>query len=291
MGRLRKTDTDTVIETLDTTQNTTESEATEMNTHLTFTDKLKKLYELASKQFPVEEHRYKPYSFSRTRDGAWVAFYIDVRKAMERFQSLMANLGLLYAFTLEPVSRDGEYSVKIALTITDADTFQSIHIEEFGWSEVQTEAWKSATTDAYRRVLSAIGIGRYLYSLPRIFISGNFEHGKMEWDFNPLEVLKEVLENPISNTTIFRTKRSGSDNSNGRRNDSLEKWVKVYGCDDEEDLLRFVRSNFNLRSSEKQIKAFLSLTEPEDWGNEDDGYDFTDTDIKRTLDDKLGSRR
>ncbi|MEM4168069.1 MAG: Rad52/Rad22 family DNA repair protein [Candidatus Caldarchaeum sp.] len=251
------------------------------------TEQHKSLIEKLSKPFDVKQHSYKPIAF--TKNGAWVAFYIDLRRMVERLEEAV-GLRFQWRVYFHSEAKDG-YNVKATLTLF-LDDGEPFVVEDYGYAPQESaEGVKSATTDALRRVLSHLGIGRYLYHLPRVFIRGERTEGGFKYDVDPLTVLKELLENPPDAEVVFYPPRKNDDADVGRSElTSREKqWLDVLGADEKDDLIATFKQEFPVRRlSDRQVRAFMRLVEPSEEvlsGISENA----DVYIKRILDEKLGA--
>lgn len=250
-----------------------------------------------SQPFPIEAHSYKPISISQ--NGAWMAFYVDLRFIVEKAQKV---LGEKLSWTLTAI--DGN-NVKATLRIRWNDNHEIV-IEDFGYAaDSATEPLKSAATDALRRVFSHLGLGRYLYRLPRIFIRGEKTDYGWKPSVNPLDALQEALNGNYShNDTLFYPPRSAEDTetptSSGSRpaksaskTKNRQEWFRFLGLSDEDgdsELLEAFNMTFPVENySDKQILAFTSLVAPTDevYNNLMTKQNY----LKQVLDEKLGSRK
>ena len=253
-------------------------------------NRLKALLAALSERFPLDSHRWRIIATSRNKNGAWIAFYVDLRRVMERFMLTLAEYGFHAHFNLqirdEGVHANG-YNVQVRLTLLDSQTYDGIlSIEDFGYApEGTSEGYKSAATDAYRRVLSHLGVGRYLYNLPRIYISGDVSQPNPLWDFSPLSCLEKVLamENPDPNQPIFFSRRNeereGGGGSSGGGGGNLPKWADAHNVEPDE-VAGYLKEIYGLRSSVKQIAVYCRITDP------DEG--ITDEAIRKRLDEHFG---
>lgn len=239
-----------------------------------------RIHEQLCRPFPVNEHNYR--IISTTKNGAWVAFYVDLRSMMERLQTVV---GHRFFFSVQPVAFNpadpNGVNVKAILTINIGNTSsEQLTVEDFGYAPPNTaEPLKSATTDALRRVLSHVGIGRYLYRLPRVFIRGRQTEGGFKYDIDPLKVLEKLLKEPTNEKVVFFPERGSSDAH--EEQPTVGEW--------DMDVETFRRTYKVKRSTDKQIRAFMRLVKPTDTEAQEIG-DVEDPDdyIKFTLDRRLG---
>lgn len=250
------------------------------------TEQHKSLIEKLSRPFELKRHSYKPIAF--TKNGAWVAYYVDLRSMVERLEEAV---GLRFQWRISYLSDLKEaYNVKATL-ILNLDDGEPFIVEDYGYAPLESsEGVKSATTDALRRVLSHLGIGRYLYHLPRVFIRGERTESGFKYEVDPLQVLKELLENPTDAPVVFYpSKRSEDADGRGGLTSRERQWLSVLGAEETDDLIETFKQEFPVkRLTEKQIRAFMRLVEPSEevlsnMSEDVDGY------IKRTLDEKIGS--
>lgn len=248
-----------------------------------------RLHEKLTRPFPVEEHRYR--TIAETKNGAWIAYYVDLRSMMERLQT---TIGFRFNIQVTPAGED-ENGVNVKAHLFCAigeDTYDALSVEDFGYApKTVSEPLKSATTDALRRVLSHIGIGRYLYKLPRIFIRGERTENGMKFYANPLDVLRDVLENPPSAQVVFYPKRDEQEEVTKEKKEQKlpNGWAEML---DPSSPIGSFRQLFNTtRSTEKQIMAYMRLVKPN--STEVDALlhaDDPDSEVKRVLDEKLGNQ-
>jgi hypothetical protein len=248
-------------------------------------NKFREIVRLLSEPFPIEAHSYKPIAF--TQKGCWVAYYVDLRRIVERVQQL---LGSAVTWTLEPIPSPKGYTVKATLFIYLGDGVV-ISYEDFGYADDEsTEGYKSAATDALRRVFSHLGLGRYLYHLPKVFITGEKHNGGYRYDVEPLAALEKALH---SNEPVlfFGSNSSESAQSKAQKTDTLnenqKRWIEWNGGTIE-DVVQYIKG-LAPDYTEKQITVFTRLVPP----TEDILEELMDdaNTVRRVLDERLGSRR
>jgi hypothetical protein len=244
----------------------------------------KKIQAELSKPFSPEEHNYRPINI--TKNGAWVAYYVDLRSMMERLQNVVGHHFNFYVFPIEPKTfttdtENAGVNVKAVLSLFIGS--EVLSVEDFGYAQKgSSEPLKSATTDALRRVLSHIGIGRYLYKLPRVFIRGRQTETGFKFDADPIKVLEKLLSNPTNEKVVFYPERGESDGHEeqptvGDWDTDIDGFRKLYGVK---------------QMTDKQIRAFMRLVKPTD--SEAKALEETsdpDSYIKYVLDNKLGGKK
>lgn len=249
-----------------------------------------------SQPLPLEAHRYRPLSV--TQKGAWVAYYIDLRTMIEFAQSV---LGSTLSLVAEPVPSPKGFFVKAQVILRHPEG--EIVYTDMGYAsdDTQGEGYKSATTDAYRRVLSHIGIGRYLYHLPRIFISGEQTTSGFRFTRDPLTVLQDVFERQrsgqVDGVCFYTDQETPTDTPDKEQrrgeNANMKSWYGELGVDNEDDAISSFKSiyaNATSGYSDKQIRAFMLVTPP----NEETTEKLLLGDklfIKQRLDAKLGNKK
>lgn len=244
----------------------------------------KKIQAELSKPFSPEEHNYRPINI--TKNGAWVAYYVDLRSMMERLQNVVGHRFSFYVTHVDPkaFTNDTEnagVNVKAVLSLSiGSEPNEMLSVEDYGYApKGSSEPLKSATTDALRRVLSHIGIGRYLYKLPRVFIRGRQTETGFKFDADPIKVLEKLLSNPTNEKVVFFPERGESDEHEeqptiGDWDTDIDGFRKLYGI---------------RQMTDKQIRAFMRLVRPTDTEakfleetSDPDSY------IKYVLDNRLG---
>lgn len=120
----------------------------------------KEIFEGLSAPFLEEEVEWKAQAISKDKTKALVVPYISARAVMDRLDEVVGPENWSFDFELLP---DG--TVKGKLTVFGVTKCDRGAIE----GEAPT-ATKGSTSDALKRAAVLFGIGRYLYSLPSVWV-------------------------------------------------------------------------------------------------------------------------
>lgn len=101
------------------------------------------------------------------KNGLLVVPYIDARTVINRLNLL--GIGN-YSMTFEPIKIGDKDGVKAKLSIRVGDHW--VHFED-GSEPSDIESFKGAISNAYKRVVTHIGLGMDLYSYPKVTIETN----------------------------------------------------------------------------------------------------------------------
>lgn len=97
-----------------------------------------------------------------TKNGDILALaYIQARDVMNRLDDVVGPGN--WSFDWTPMNADGK-AVKGTLTVL------GVTRSDVGESDKEEEPWKSAVSDALKRVGVQFGIGRFLYELPQVWV-------------------------------------------------------------------------------------------------------------------------
>jgi hypothetical protein len=145
-----------------------------------------------SAPFGAEELEFRAGAVSGTR--ALALPYIQARDVMNRLDTVVGAAGWSYDFDL--LSGDGRM-VRGRLTVLGVTKCDA------GESGGEDEPLKSAVSDALKRAAVHFGIGRYLYSLPKVW--GEYDAQKKRF-VNPQAVAAELgaaVRNPSPQTPPY----------------------------------------------------------------------------------------
>jgi Uncharacterized protein conserved in bacteria len=150
---------------------------------------------------------------------AIVVAYIDARNVMERLD----EVSLTWSDTYREVNLGTKTGIECQLTV-EGLTRSDVGDPE---SDGMDSSLKSAYSDAFKRAAVKFGIGRFLYSLPKMYakVDGNFI------DKSELPRLREVIDNSLYNAGVQKegvTPRVWS-------LDLMEEVIKSGVCDNHED--------------------------------------------------------
>jgi len=249
--------------------------------------KLNELVQVLSKPFAIEEHEYRVVS--QTRNGFWMAYYVDLRKMEERLQSALPA-GSNIRFAVHEIKQIGEavYALgSLRLEIPDDNGITTYEVADAGYATINaSEPPKSAVTDLYRRLLSHFGVGRYLYHLPKIHLAGSNDNGRFVYEADPLDALRhamsvygkermEVLFYPPKKQNEAVTTRSSADA------DIKDEWLDYFGVETKEEAIDAFAEEVGV--TRKQALVYMRNTEP-------DG-EVDKPKVKAFLDKLLGSQK
>jgi len=254
--------------------------------------KLTELVEALSEPFAVEEHEYR--IISQTKSGFWMAYYVDLRKMEERLQKTLP-MGATVVFSIKEIDEIAEavYALgTLKIEIPD-ETWLHYEVTDAGYAPTSSsEPPKSAVTDLYRRLLSHFGIGRYLYHLPKIHLSGKNDGGRIIYDADPLDALRYALsldEKERPEVLFYPLKKQGGDAEKPVTRSSADaeikdEWLDYFGVDTKEEAIdAFVEE---VGVSRKQAVVYMRNTVPE---SAETGIDKQT--VKAFLDKLLGNKR
>jgi hypothetical protein len=256
------------------------------------TTKLGELVETLSKPFAVEEHEYRVVA--QTKSGFWMAYYVDLRKMEERLQSALPA-GSKVIFVVGEIKEIGDavYALgSLRIDIPDGDGVTTYEVADAGYAlNNSAEPPKSAVTDLYRRLLSHFGIGRYLYHLPKIHLSGKNDGGRFIYDADPLDALRHAMsltgkERP--EVFFYPPKKQGDGEVTTTRSSADEnikdEWLDYFGVDSKEEAIdAFVEE---VGVTRKQAVVYMRNVAPE---ASEGGIDKPT--VKAFLDKLLGNRK
>lgn len=111
-----------------------------------------------------------------------IAPYIDARAVMNRLDAAFGPFGWQVRYT--PAQVGGEHGIIASIAIRDPETGEWVEKQD-GSSISDMEPFKGAISGALKRAATAWGIGRELYTYPRILIEG-------EHRYIPFKVLERL---------------------------------------------------------------------------------------------------
>jgi hypothetical protein len=256
------------------------------------TTKLGELVEVLSEPFAVEEHEYRVVA--QTKSGFWMAYYVDLRKMEERLQRVLPA-GSNVVFSIKEIDEVAEavYALgSLRIEIPDGEGKTFYEVTDAGYAVTSSaEPPKSAVTDLYRRLLSHFGIGRYLYHLPKIHLSGKNDGGRFIYDADPLEALRHALsltEKERPEVLFYPPKRQGDVEAVATRStavaDIKDEWLDYFGVDSKEEAVDAFVDEVGV--TRKQAVVYMRNTTPE---ASEGGIDKPT--VKAFLDKLLGSKK
>jgi hypothetical protein len=250
--------------------------------------KLNELVSVLSEPFAVEEHEYRVVS--QTKSGFWMAYYVDLRKMEERLQSVLPA-GSNVRFNVHEIKQIGEavYALGcLRLEIPDGDGITTYEVADTGYAMLNSaEPPKSAVTDLYRRLLSHVGVGRYLYHLPKIHLGGTNDNGRFVYEADPLDALRyamSVYGKERLEVLFYPPKRQDADvatTKSSADNDIKEEWLDYFGVETKEEAINAFVDEVGV--TRKQAVVYMRNTEP-------DG-EVDKPKVREFLDKLLGSRK
>jgi hypothetical protein len=256
------------------------------------TTKLGELVEVLSEPFAVEDHDYRVVA--QTKSGFWMAYYVDLRKMEERLQKVLPA-GSNVTFAIKEIDEVAEavYALgSLRIEIPDGEGKTFYEVTDAGYALTNSaEPPKSAVTDLYRRLLSHFGIGRYLYHLPKIHLSGKNEGGRFIYDADPLDALRYALSltgKGRPEVLFYPPKKQGEGEVATTRSsadaDVKEEWLDYFGVETKEEAIDAFVDEVGV--TRKQAVVYMRNATPE---ASEGGIDKPT--VKAFLDKLLGSRK
>jgi len=256
------------------------------------TTKLSELVQVLSEPFAVDEHEYR--TVAQTKSGFWMAYYVDLRKMEERLQSALPA-GSNIRFVVDEIKQLGDavYAVgTLRLELPDGEAYTVYEVVDAGYAMLNSaEPPKSAVTDMYRRLLSHFGIGRYLYHLPKIHLSGKNDGGRYIYDADPLEALRYAmsLTGKERHEVLFYPPKKHSDGEVATTRSSADaeikdEWLDYFGVDSKEEAIDAFVDEVGV--TRKQAVVYMRNATPE---ASEGGIDKPT--VKAFLDKLLGNKR
>ncbi len=129
----------------------------------------KEFLEALAKPFAIEEVAIRIGQKMKDGESASVFLYVDVPTIERRLDTVCTEFGADWETRKEviPVS---EKSVVVKCSLTMHEGGKSLTREDFGEEVISkdgaTEAYKSASSDSFKRAARAFGVGRYLAFAP-----------------------------------------------------------------------------------------------------------------------------
>lgn len=111
-----------------------------------------------------------------SKGNTTIAPYIDARAVMARFDAAFGPLGWQVRYT--PHQIGNESGVIAAILVRDPESGEWIEKQD-GSGASDMEPFKGAISGALKRAATAWGLGRELYTYPRVIIEG--EHRYIPW--------------------------------------------------------------------------------------------------------------
>jgi hypothetical protein len=223
-----------------------------------------------------------------------MAYYVDLRKMEERLQSVLPA-GSKVIFIVGEIKQIGDsvYAAgSLRLDIPDGEGYTTYEVADAGYATPNNaEPPKSAVTDLYRRLLSHFGIGRYLYHLPKIHLSGKNDGGRFIYDADPLDALRHAMSiyGKERMSVLFYPPKKHSDaeqvtTRSSADADIKEEWLDYFGVETKEEAIDAFVDEIGV--TRKQALVYMRNTTPE---ASDTGIDKPT--VKAFLDKLLGTRK
>lgn len=112
--------------------------------------------------FDPSEIAFRPGAMTRDGDKALALVHITARHAQDRLDEVVPGE---WSFDWDPISNTGHPVAKGILTV------RGQHYADCGEAESDDQdAWKSAVSDAFKRCAVQVGIGRFLYAYPQVWV-------------------------------------------------------------------------------------------------------------------------
>jgi len=201
------------------------------------------LKELA-RPFPVEAIQWKPGVLSQDRSRALALPYVDSREYMERLDKVCPDWQDSYEVTVLP----DRILVICRLTvggITRTGDGEALLADARG--EVDENALTSASAQAFKRACAKFGLGRHLYSIPKVWVEYN--NGFTQ---EALEILRNAVTGETPDTPDAKESH-GQNSQNGaasRSEDIVVKFGKHSGktlrqiAEEDPEYLRWLAANW-----------------------------------------------
>ena len=231
--------------------------------------RLSELVQTLSEPFAIEEHEYRVVT--GTKSGFWMAYYVDLRKMEERLQSaLPAGSKVVFSVSEMKQMDDAVCALgSLRLDIPDDEGGTTYVVADAGYATANaSEPPKSAVTDLYRRLLSHLGIGRYLYHLPRIHLSGKNEGGRIIYDADPLDALRYAMSihgKERIEVLFYPPKKQNEVEAVSTRSsaelDVKDAWLDYFGVESKEEAVDAFVDEVGV--TRKQAVVYMRNTEPD----------------------------
>lgn len=135
-----------------------------------------------AKPFPPRYINVKPGATSESGYGMML-WFIDARAAMSRLDEIVGPEN--WSFTWQPLTTlDNKIAIHGKLTVL------GVTKEDVGEAQDESEPYKSAVSDSFKRCAVHFGLGRYLYSMPQIW----WPYDRSKRRFEDQEALERFIE-------------------------------------------------------------------------------------------------
>ncbi len=115
--------------------------------------------------FPVEAHSTIPNATAQNKTRGLVGLYVDSRYIMDRFDEVFGDGG--WSLSFKPIRKEANDKRETGIEVSVLGRFTAGDVvrEDFGIGQDEV----SATTHAIKRIGTLLGVGRYLYHLPKLW--------------------------------------------------------------------------------------------------------------------------
>lgn len=243
----------------------------------------KEVMEALQAPFPAGEIKLKIQAKTKNDPGkAIIVAYIDARNVMERLDEVAVKYGVEWVDVYREVTLGGKDGIECTLVL-DGTARVDVGDPE---SDGMDNSLKSAYSDAFKRAAVKFGIGRFLYSLPKMYakVDGNFidkdelprlqgileKHlgGKVSVDEE--DTVKEVKERVFSINVLEEVLKAGAADNHEDANAILQAsvlpesvsektvavWIKKYVASGGNTILEcaMVANEAYIKASKKESK-------------------------------------
>lgn len=140
-----------------------------------------------ARPFPTDVLAFRPGATTKDRKSALALCYVDRPTIEARLNEVLLGE---WSFRITPIVVPNTHAVIIGSLDVRGLVYEDIGEAEEGSA---SEQWKAATTDAFKRCCTMLGIGRYLSTLPQVWVPYD-------------EIRKRFAEDPVK--YIFEGKRA-----------------------------------------------------------------------------------
>lgn len=228
-----------------------------------FDDTVNTMMEALKAPFKPEDVDFRAIQWNRECTSALAFAYIDSRAVMDRLDEVFGMNWSLETTFVESKETPGQVNVQAEISICPTGSIGHIRRSGFGsgsvlvrdGGSVTNDPIKSAESDAIKRAGMAFGIGRYLYSLPHIWIAwdgdksyGNFAENPRDIFFNSDGTTKDSAiasdskrrmsptpprrESVTPSRSAPTTRGGGTSNNRNIPSDALISYLREIGQDD-----------------------------------------------------------
>ena len=135
------------------------------------------IHDKLRRPFPVGSVHWRAQPFKRGATQGFALAYVDARDVQKRLDDVVGPFG--WQTYIDETSSG---RVLCRLSLLNPETGEWITKTD-GAGATDIEGAKGGISDAFKRVAVAYGIGRYLYSLPDVFV--DLENGRLPRNFQP----------------------------------------------------------------------------------------------------------